>query len=136
MLYCTILYCTVLYCTGVVVLAVPVFSWPLLPLDTLQPATVIIDPSNRAAKCPPDTQSQVQLSRKFRESYHIILCFVFSLLKESNISYESEKTRHSFVARLRSCSSWCPPAWPWSSVSTPCRPMSWRTPQTRPPPRW
>ena len=59
-LYCTVLYCTVLYCTGVVVLAVPVFSWPLLPLDTLQPATVIIDPSNRAAKCPPDTQSQVQ----------------------------------------------------------------------------
>ena len=33
--------------------------------------------------------------------------------------------------RLSSCSSWCPPAWPWSSVSTPCPPMSWRTPQTR-----
>ena len=59
MLYCTAL--TVLHCTGVVVLAVPVFAWPLLPLDTLQPDTVIIDPSNRAASCAPDTQSQVQL---------------------------------------------------------------------------
>ena len=42
-------------------MAVPVFAWPLLPLDTLQPATVIIDPSNRGASCAPDTQSQVQL---------------------------------------------------------------------------
>ena len=48
---------------GVLVLAVPTFSWTQLPLDTLQPGTVIIDPSNRTSSCPPDCLSQASSSR-------------------------------------------------------------------------
>ena len=48
---------------GVLVLAVPTFSWPQLPLDTLQPGTVIIDPSNRTSSCPPDCLSQASSCR-------------------------------------------------------------------------
>ena len=107
MLYCTAL--TVLHCTGVVVLAVPVFAWPLLPLDTLQPATVIIDPSNRAASCAPDTQSQVQLYTIYRYlSIISSMClFRISIVKMSRHFVDI------IIARRSSCSSWCPPAWWW-----------------------
>ena len=45
---------------GLVVAAVPAFSWPQLPLASLRPGTVLLDPSNRASSCPPDTLSQAE----------------------------------------------------------------------------
>ena len=45
---------------GVLVLAVPTFSWPQLPLASLRPGAVLLDPSNRTSSCPPDTLSQAE----------------------------------------------------------------------------
>ena len=45
---------------GLVVAAVPAFSWPQLPLASLRPGAVLLDPSNRTSSCPPDCQSQAE----------------------------------------------------------------------------
>ena len=48
---------------GLVVAAVPAFSWPQLPLASLRPGTVLLDPSNRTSSCPPDCLSQASSCR-------------------------------------------------------------------------
>ena len=42
------------------ILAVPSFSWSSLPLSSLPPGCVVLDPSNRGARCEPGQASQAE----------------------------------------------------------------------------
>ena len=44
----------------ILILAVPSFSWSSLPLSSLQPGCVVLDPSNRRARCEPGLASQAE----------------------------------------------------------------------------
>ena len=48
---------------SLVILAVPVFSWPSLPLASLQPGSVVMDCSNRKSWCRPEEISQAEQLR-------------------------------------------------------------------------
>ena len=43
-----------------IILAVPSFSWASLPLSSLQPGCVVLDPSNRVTRCEPGLASQAE----------------------------------------------------------------------------
>ena len=45
---------------SLLILAVPSFSWASLPLASLQPGCVVLDPSNRVTRCEPGQASQAE----------------------------------------------------------------------------
>ena len=45
---------------SLMILAVPSFSWSSLPLSSLPPGCVVLDPSNRGARCEPGQASQAE----------------------------------------------------------------------------
>ena len=45
---------------SLVILAVPSFSWCSLPLSSLAPGCVVLDPSNRGVRCEPGLASQAE----------------------------------------------------------------------------
>mgnify|MGYP001200940556 CR=1 FL=1 len=76
---------------SLLILAVPSFSWSSLPLSSLQPGCVILEPSNRSARCEPHQQSQAErLQQLLPPGVSVVKCL------NTVSAYELENT--SFAA--------------------------------------
>ena len=75
------------------ILAVPSFSWSSLPLSSLQPGCVILEPSNRSARCEPHQQSQAErLQQLLPPGVSVVKCLnTVSAYELENQSLEAGK---------------------------------------------
>ena len=78
---------------SLIILAVPSFSWSSLPLSTLQPGCVILDPSNRSSVCQPHHQSQAEsLQQLLPQGVTVVKCLnTVSAYELENQSLEAGK---------------------------------------------
>ena len=76
-----------------IILAVPSFSWSSLPLSSLQPRCVILDPSNRSSVCQPHHQSQAEsLQQLLPQGVTVVKCLnTVSAYELENQSLEAGK---------------------------------------------
>ena len=78
---------------SLLILAVPSFSWSSLPLSSLCPGCVVLDPSNRRARCEPGSVSQAEsLQQLLPPGVTVVKCLnTLSAYELENQSLEAGK---------------------------------------------
>ena len=78
---------------SLMILAVPSFSWSSLPLSSLPPGCVVLDPSNRGARCEPGQASQAEtLQTLLPPGVAVVKCLnTLSAYELENQIYEAGK---------------------------------------------
>ena len=78
---------------SLLILAVPSFSWSSLPLSSLCPGCVVLDPSNRRARCEPGSVSQAEsLQQLLPPGVTVVKCLnTLSAYELENMSFAAGK---------------------------------------------